>query len=123
MTGTKGNQTQLIFGELQLAQEVSESHDLRTLAAEGNHQNEPHLRERSSPKIVFDVYTDSMYSKTKPTVPDYRVVHLQASSVLKIKDLMKLSYEAGDATLLVAHVVHGKVRIRQAMMFSIPRYS
>ncbi|XP_003741038.1 uncharacterized protein LOC100899640 [Galendromus occidentalis] len=138
MTGTKKNQTQLIFEELQLTQEISESFDLRKRIEEMNEHGrniadhsvnscigdgEAVSRSANSPKIIFDVYIDSAYSKTKPCTPDYRVVKLKAESVLNISDLIKLSLEAGDATLLIAHVADCKVRVRQAMTFSIPRYN
>jgi len=132
MTGTKGNQTQLIFGELELAQEVFESVDLTKRIEEMCFRSE-HLGKSVSaskaseplkcPSIVFDVFIDSKYSRSKPTTPDYRVVHMNSCSILKINDLMKLTLQAGDATLLIAHTVDGKVRVRQAMTFSIPRYN
>lgn len=137
MTGTKRNQTRLIFEELQLTQEITETSEHRDRVENGcevkiAHQNGCATMEKSTddfcpesgpPNIVFDVFTDSTYSKTKPCIPDYRVVRLRADGVLKISDLIKLSLEAGDATLLIAHVADGKVRVRQAMTFSIPRYN
>lgn len=77
------------------------------------------------PRIVFDVYTDSEYSKTNPSLPDFRVVVLPGGSrgVLKLRDLVRLSVEAQDTTLIVAHTVDGRVRTRQVMPFSIPRYN
>ncbi|XP_022691015.1 uncharacterized protein LOC111261658 [Varroa jacobsoni] len=77
------------------------------------------------PRIVFDVYTDSEYSKNSPSLPDFRVVLLPNGSkgLLKFRDLVRLSVEADDTTLLIAHVVDGRVRTRQVMPFSIPRYN
>lgn len=76
-------------------------------------------------QIAFDVYTDSDFSKTNPSMPDFRVVVLSGGpkAVLKFRDLVRLSVEAQDTTLLVAHVVDGRVRTRQVMPFSIPRYN
>ncbi|OQR77181.1 hypothetical protein BIW11_02947 [Tropilaelaps mercedesae] len=79
----------------------------------------------TAPRIVFDIYTDSDYSKTSSSLPDYRVVVLPsgAGGVLKFRDLIRLCTEADDTTLLIAHVVDGRVRTRQVMPFSIPRYN